>query len=419
MIDLDELRQRFSDCPCGKKHEITLKNLHSARGLLKETGNLLASDGFPKKVLLVSDKNCLAASDGIEDVLKAAGFEITTKIYDNLRVAAITEVERLMALSESLDGIISVGTGSLNDICRLAAARGNKKLAIFATAPSMDGFASNNAPIITGCFKETLTAKQPDVLIADWDILAKSPAELKSAGFGDMLGKYIGIADWRISNLISGEYYCERVAQLTRDGVAKIAALCDRVTANDPEAAGAIFEALLMTGIGMQLAGCSRPASGTEHTMSHDWDCKKLAQGKIPHYHGKDVGIATLIIAKEYHKMIEHEEVFPKKEQVNWENVRAAYGELLWPDVERLNFPNVLDSVEPDALKENWQAIRQIVREEVPTPEELQDIMERAGAAENPEDSDIDSKLYTEALKYHTYMRHRISLIRLRDMLGI
>ena len=417
MLNMEELEKRFA--ACGREHKISLKNIHSGRGLKKETGRLLHADGFVTDILLVSDKNCLRAVDGISDILKAEGFSVTEQIYEDLRIATMDEVKRIIALSENLHGILSVGTGSLNDICRLAAAKGGKQLAIFATAPSMDGFASNCAPIVTGCFKETLPAKQPDVIIADSEILASAPVHLKAAGFGDMLGKYIGLADWRVSNLVTGEYYCERVAQLTRDAVNRIVRLCDRITDDDPDAAAEVFEALVLTGVAMQLAGCSRPASGTEHILSHFWGCKKLENGEVPDFHGKKVGVATLIIAGIYEKMAQHEEVFPKMESVDWEAVRGAYGEKLWPDVKRLNMPTVTEGIAPDELKRKWPQIREIVRQEIPTSEVLLDVMHRAGAAVDAAQIDISPELCEQGIEYHTYMRHRISLIRLRDMLKI
>ena len=96
-----------------------------------------------------------------------------------------------------------VGTGSVNDPCRLAAARENKMLCIFGTAPSMDGFASYSSPIVDGYFKASYPAKSPEVIIGDTRILAKSPVYLKAAGFGDMIAKYVGLIDWQISALVS------------------------------------------------------------------------------------------------------------------------------------------------------------------------------------------------------------------------
>ena len=126
--------------------------------------------------------------------------------------------------------MLAVGTGSVHDPCRLANARHNVPLCLFATAPSMDGFASYSAPIVNGNFKITYPAKCPEVIIGDTKILADAPAELKSAGFGDMISKYIALIDWQVSNLLTGESYCERVAALTRRATDQIFAMAGSVT---------------------------------------------------------------------------------------------------------------------------------------------------------------------------------------------
>ena len=104
------------------------------------------------------------------------------------------------------------------------------------------GFASYGAPIVCDGFKSSYSAKSPDVIIGDTKILAASPNELKAAGFGDMMAKYIGLVDWQVSSLLTGEYYCERIAALTRSATDELFNLADKVTANDEYTAGKIFE---------------------------------------------------------------------------------------------------------------------------------------------------------------------------------
>jgi glycerol dehydrogenase-like iron-containing ADH family enzyme len=115
-----------------------------------------------------------------------------------MRYAYMSTSKEIMEAAKDFDGILSIGTGSVNDVCRYAASQTNKAFAIFATAPSMDGFASDSAPLIENNFKVSYPCRQPSVVIADTDILASSPVELKAAGFGDIIAKYIGILDWKI-----------------------------------------------------------------------------------------------------------------------------------------------------------------------------------------------------------------------------
>ena len=203
-MPIGTLRDKLQNCPCGRAHTVDLEGVEVGRGLLCEAADLLKKYRFLPRLLVVADRNTLSAADGILDVLTQGGFAVHTLIYDNLRTAHQKDVDRVLSLCGEADGVLSVGTGSLNDICRRAAFLADKPFAIFATAPSMDGFASDTAPITDNNFKVSLPARQPRVVLADTDILAAAPAELKSAGYGDMIAKYIAMADWRIAELTIG-----------------------------------------------------------------------------------------------------------------------------------------------------------------------------------------------------------------------
>ena len=205
-MELKNILKSISDCTCGRKHTILTETVQIESGLTARCGQVLKEAGFPGKILLVSDENEMRASNGILESLFSAGFSVKKLIYPDMRLATIEGVREVEALLSDVDGLLSVGTGSVNDICRVAAFRAKKEFAIFATAPSMDGFASDTAPIIENNFKTSLFAEQPSIILADTRVLAASPAELKTAGFGDMIAKYIGIFDWKLSHLLTGEY---------------------------------------------------------------------------------------------------------------------------------------------------------------------------------------------------------------------
>lgn len=416
-MDIKNLIADLAGCPCSREHKVDIRAVEIGSGLKEKTAEILNAHSFPKKLLVVADKNTLAASGGIIEILESGGFDVKLKVYDNLRTADISDVLAVAAASAQTDGILSVGTGSLNDICRLAALRADKRFAIFATAPSMDGFASGTSPITENGFKQTVPARQPEIIIADTKILAASPAELKSAGFGDMIAKYIAVVDWRISSLVTGEYYCENVCNITRNALKRITALADKVTDNDEEAAGAVMEALVLTGLAMKLADCVRPASGTEHMISHFWEMKKLEQGIVSDFHGKKVGVATLITAKLYNRLREIPEMRFHADATDWARVYEAYGENFTDAVKRLNNPTVTCETTPEILSDNWQAIRRIIGEELPPYDELYSVMKRAGCVTKLSDIAVSPQLGLLGAQYHPYLRHRMTLQRLLPMM--
>ena len=284
----------------------------------------------------------------------------------------------------------------------------------------MDGFASDTAPVTIHNFKISLPAREPSVIIADTNILAAAPPMLRSAGFGDMMGKAIGLADWRIGQLTTGEYYCEKVAGLTREAYRRVCRIADRIPLRDPESAGILMEALVITGMAMKLCGSSRAAAGAEHVVSHYWEIKTLEQGRTSVYHGKKVGVAALMITRMYYDLCAAAD--PARfgaDETDWERVYQVYGKTFSEDVRRCNSPTVTDETSPDALRKSWPAICRAVHEEMPAPDVLHDLLVRAGAATTPAEIEISAQLCLEGLQFHPYMRHRMLLSRLVPMLHV
>ena len=123
------------------------------------------------------------------------------------------------------------------------------------------------------------------------------------AGLGDMIAKYISICEWRIGNMITGEYYCENVAQLIRSALRRCVDNSPKLLQRDEEAIKAVFEGLVIGGAAMAYAGVSRPASGVEHYFSHIWDMRGLEFETSVSLHGIQCAIGTLIAIKLYEKI--------------------------------------------------------------------------------------------------------------------
>ena len=128
-MPLQALLDKLQNCPCGRSHTVDLEGVEVGRGLLSETADLLRAYRFAPRLLVVADRNTLRAADGILDILKQGGFAVHTLIYDNLRTADQKDVERVLSLCGDADGVLSVGSGSLNDICRRAAFLADKPFA--------------------------------------------------------------------------------------------------------------------------------------------------------------------------------------------------------------------------------------------------------------------------------------------------
>lgn len=413
-MDFKALIASFENCGCGMEHRCDIRDIRVGSGLVNCVGQILQENDFPKKILLVADRNTIKAAEGIVESLR--DFAVEQYIYEELRVATMDDVRLVESFFDRVDGVLAVGTGSIHDPCRMACARQNKPLALFGTAPSMDGFASYNAPIVEGNFKTSPAAKCPEIIIADTKILAQSPAQLKSAGFGDMVSKYVALIDWQVSHLLTGEHYCEKVAALTRTATDHLMDMADKITLCDEEAAAAVFESLLMTGIAMAFMQNSRPASGTEHVMAHYWECLELLEGKIPNYHGEDVGVTTLIVLNYYNELLKKQNIRTHKELVDWEAVYEVYGPLA-EEVRKLNTPDTItDEIDPEKVSRLWPEIVKIVQS-VPTYEQCLEAMKKAGCKTTIEEVGKSREFVAKSFLYHGYMRRRLSLLRVANMI--
>lgn len=204
------------------------------------------------------------------------------------------------AIRPQPDFILAVGSGVINDICRVVSYRLGLPYGIAGTAPSMDGYASAGSPTLFDGTKATIKCTTPKYILADLDIMKEAPYPMLLSGIGDMFGKYTGILDWELARDYNGDAYCAEIA-------GEVIAATDKCLKNGYELrsreAGCIkniMEGFLVTGLGMAFTGNSRPASGSEHIIAHVWELESVERGEKPNLHGIEVCEATRIVAEMY-----------------------------------------------------------------------------------------------------------------------
>ncbi len=288
-------------CSCGKTHDAGIERIICRRGAVEDiAADVQRYDG--KRVFLLCDGNTYkAGGESVESVLKRAGISVSLLVLPS----GIIPCEQvagyvLMGYDRACDLIIGVGSGVISDLGKLLSATAKTPYFIVATAPSMDGFASATSSVEFNGLKRSLPTRSPNVVIGDLDILAKAPERMLISGLGDMLAKCVSVTEWRISNLINEEYYCENVAKVVRQSLAACISNANGLLARDCAAIEAIFLGLVQSGVAMNYAGLSRPASGVEHYFSHIWDMRGLAFGTPVDLHGIQCAAGTLYALRIY-----------------------------------------------------------------------------------------------------------------------
>ena len=313
----------------------------------------------------------------------------------------------LMAFDTASDAILAVGSGVINDCCKVVSHAVGKPQVVVGTAPSMDGYASDSSSMHVGGVKSTLYNACPVGIICDSEIMSQAPMRMLWAGLGDMIAKYVSVCEWRMANLIIGEEYCEEIAGLMRASIKKIVDNAPRLTARDPEASQAVAEGLVMSGVAMSFAQSSRPASGLEHYFSHMWEMMGMERGQKADLHGIQVGVGTRLALGLYDWI---RTLTPDRART--EAFMASFDEAAWEAMVRRIFGNTAPQIlaiekkamknDPanhkkrfDAIEKHWPEILKIIEEELPETAKIDQLMRDMGMPRVPADlgiSEADAK---------------------------
>ena len=290
-------------CSCGKPHRSPTKTVVIGANALAA---LPATCDAYRHILVVADRHTQAAcGDRVVSLLgdRVAAVQVFNDeilIPDETALSAIEEPirGRLKKGSCPIDHIVGVGSGVINDLCKETAHRFDLRYTIVATAPSMDGYASAGAALILGGMKVTLTATPPEAIVADTAVLCGAPMDMIRAGYGDIIGKYSCLNDWKLAALIRGEYICPAVWQWVKDTADRVRSMAVGIRRREPEAIEALMRALVDVGVAMAYVGNSRPASGSEHHIAHFLEISGIRRGRPYLAHGVDVACGAVLTAR-------------------------------------------------------------------------------------------------------------------------
>ncbi len=419
-------------CPCGKEHTFDSKII-TGRGVIGKVPDEVKKTGA-KKPYILSDKNTYnAAGEEVCRLLDTAGIAYYSFTFneDRLEPDEKTVGAAFMNLPYDCDLIIAIGSGVINDTAKILSAHTGLKFIIVATAPSMDGYASNTSSVTRGGVKISLPSRCADVIVGDTDILKKAPIKMMISGVGDMLAKYISICEWRIASLICGEYYCEKIAALVRDSLKAVTESADSLLTGGEDAVAALFEALTVSSVAMNYAGLSRPASGAEHYISHIIDMRGAEFGLPVELHGIQCALGTLITLRIYEKLrnvtpckekaLRYAESFDtQKHNIRLRNLLGRSAESL---IELEKKEGKYDACKHHArlsiILEKWDEILKIIGEELPSADSVETLMTKLGLPTDISGIGVDADLLPEIFHASKDIRDKYVLPRLLWDLGI
>lgn len=399
------------------------KHLEIGHGILDRVPTLLA-EAFPKhEAILIADPRTLVAAG--EKVLASlrghrVGMRGSLILDDPALYAESRFVEQVETALTNHDAIpIAVGSGTINDLVKLAAHRSGRPYLCIATAASMDGYTAFGASITHKGSKQTFDCPAPFAVVADLDVIGGAPAEMTGWGYADLSAKITAGADWILADALA----VEPIDALAWDIVQS--RLHEALVT--PLNLAALVEGLMLGGFAMQHHKTSRPASGAEHQFSHLWDMQHHThEGSAPS-HGAKVGIATLAVTAFYEALLE----------MDLDRLDAAALAAAWPDEAtwlaqaeaRFSDPELLavarrelaaKTITRDELKAQllrlkslWPDLRSRLKQQLLPLPELKQRLQAAGAPVEPEQIGISRARLRDSFHAAYFVRRRFTVLDL------
>jgi glycerol-1-phosphate dehydrogenase [NAD(P)+] len=410
--------------------------LSVGRGALAETADLFERAFGNRPARVVADTTTFEiAGWAVHDRLRQAGqavaepFVLPATIHADLE--RVVEVEAALATSDAIP--VAVGSGTVNDLAKLAAGRLGRPYMVVATAASMDGYAAFGAAITHEGFKQTFACPAPVAIVADVEIIAAAPPALTASGYGDLLGKVTAGADWIVADALGVETIDRSVWSIVQDPLRDALAAPDRLRAGDPAAVEGSFLGLVLSGLAMQVARSSRPASGVEHLLSHLWEMTGLTHEGVMPSHGVKVGVGTVLGAALYESLLDRDLAqidaerlvasLPTPQDVEADVRRSLTAGTI---ADRAVVESLAKHPSPDELRarldrlrERWDDLRPRLRAQLLPSSDLRDLLRAIGAPATAAEIGLTASHLRESLRTARLIRRRYTAFDLAAETGL
>jgi glycerol-1-phosphate dehydrogenase [NAD(P)+] len=394
-----------------------------------------AAFGDRPAVVVADPTTWSVAGQRVEQVLRRAGLATRPPIV--LSAPLHADFDRVLALASAISDAdatpVAVGSGTINDLTKLAAHRLGRRYMVVATAASMDGYAAFGASITRDGFKQTMACPAPAAIVADLAIIAAAPTPLTAAGYGDLLGKVTAGADWIVADALGVEPIDTAAWQLVQGPLRDALSFPDGLRQRNLIATEAFLLGLVLSGLAMQATQSSRPASGAEHLLSHLWEMTGPAEGKHPPSHGTKVGIGTVLVSMLYERLLSHDlaavdveprvDALPSAEAVE-RRVRSALptGEV----ADRAVVESLAKHPTPDRLRarlsllrERWPCLRRHLSGQLLSPAELRRRLHALGASSLPAEIGVTADRLRADLLVARQIRRRYTVLDVAAEVGL
>ena len=408
-----------SACSCGGNHSIMTSRLECCDGATDMLIGFIKEKYAPQSALIVCDENTEKYTGPMIRSLCCKSFVLPGSAHANE-----TETARLGNYIKSAGKpsvMIACGSGSVHDITRYCAHEIGVDFVSYPTAASVDGFVSGVAAMTMYGQKLTYPSSSPVALFAEPSVFCDAPQRLTASGVGDMIGKITALFDWQVSHILTDEALCPEIFSVMNDALGEILrAAGSKDSVDSKEFPVLVMNGLILSGLAMQLAGNSRPASGSEHHLSHFWEMH-VANEPTDALHGEKVGVGTVLMLshiKANDKLI-GEDLSIDIGRTFEESVVSPVYKGLTKGILNENAPNghsssALAKLGRDSLKSNAKILKTLV-DALPSPENAASVLAAVGAPVTLSDIALpsDTGFINTSLMFSPYVRNRLTFAKI------
>jgi glycerol-1-phosphate dehydrogenase [NAD(P)+] len=375
---------------------------------------LLKVHPFGERVAVVSDRNTHVALGARVERSLARYFTVQSVILPAPHADAATVAQLDAAIAPDTHAIVAVGSGTLNDLAKMVAAKLRVSQFVFATAPSMNGYTSVSASIISDGVKRSHRTGTPAGVYFDLSVLAAAPVPLIRAGLGDSVARSTAQADWLLSHLLLDRPYREVPFALLADDEQQLFADPAALVAGDAQALRALVRTLVLSGFGMTLCGGSYPASQGEHLLGHYLEMIH----PLDVLHGEQIGVCSVAMADLQERLLAWSQPpVLRASTLTREELQLAYGDAAgaacWSEYERKR----IDAARADELNARlsvqWDAIRGRISSVTVGAERIRSALAAAGAATSPSALGYTDAELVRAITHARVLRDRYTFLDL------
>lgn len=211
--------------------------------------------------------------------------------FDDIMLSRVMEVA--FALPRETEAVVGIGGGKVLDAAKYVAFLNNLPFISIPTSTSHDGFASSGCSLVINGKRTSVHARMPYGIIVDLSVVKAAPAKFIYSGIGDLISKITAVYDWEFEERHGRTTVVDFAVMIAKKSVNSIVRM-PFSSIYEYFFLKELVDSLTMSGIAMEIAGNSAPASGSEHLISHALD--QLLDN--PQLHGIQVGMATYIMSK-------------------------------------------------------------------------------------------------------------------------